>query len=573
MSKWVEIRKGGDFVALGNKLNIDPVVARILVNRGIAEDECESFLRGELKDIESIHNIKNLDSVCSVLKEKIDSKKKIRIIGDYDVDGVCASYILYKSISRVGGIADVYLPDRVKDGYGLNIGIVEQCISDGIDTIITCDNGIAADKECRRAKEAGITVIVTDHHEVPYHFEEDKKVLDIPEADVVCDLKQEGDAYSYREICGANLTFKIAQGLYELYGIKDIYEFADMAAFATIEDVMPLTGENRILVKEGLKRLNNTDIPGMRALMEVSELADKNISTYHVGFILGPCINAAGRMENATLALDLLLSDADKSLANAAYLKSLNDSRKLMTEEAVSKAVSMLDENDLPHVIVSYLESVNESIVGIVAGRLKEMYLRPVIVLTNTENGLKGSGRSISEYNLFEKLNECKELFSKFGGHAAAAGLSISCGVNEIDEKLTELSDFLNSHDGLSEDVFEGKTEIDVVMPFSYISEGLVNDLSLLEPFGNGFKHPVFATRKVKLNHGQRVGKTGRTFKCFATDESGKTMDAIYFGDEEKITEIEKICKEGTMVSMIYEPSINEFRGVTTLQIKIKEIK
>lgn len=573
MSKWVEVRKGGNFVALSEKYNIDPVIARLLINRDIAESDFDLFLNGKLDDMDDFHKIKNLDRVCALIKDKIDARKKIRIIGDYDVDGVCATYILLKSIKRAGGDVDYYLPDRVKDGYGLNVQIVDECIADKVDTIITCDNGISAVDECAKARMAGLCVIVTDHHEVPYHIENDEKNLDLPDADVVCDLKQGGDDYSFKEICGATLAEKIAQGIYELYGIEDKYEFTELSAFAAIEDVMPLVGENRILVKEGLKRLNNTSIPGMRALIEAVELDKKVITAYHVGFILGPCINAAGRMANASLALELLLSSEKDAKDKAIKLKELNDSRKSMTEEGIKRAALLLDGVTMPHVIVSYLEDVHESIIGIIAGRLKELYQRPAIVLTNTEDGIKGSGRSISAYNLFEKLSECKELFSKFGGHAAAAGLSISCSKEEIADRVAKLSQILNSNDGLCEEDFEEKVQIDVVMPFSYITEQLIGEIEELEPFGNGFRGPVFAGRNIRIFGGKVIGANGRTYKCFAMDESGKRMDAIFFGDETRVLEIENTCREDRVFSMLYNPSINEFRGEKNLQVRIKDIR
>lgn len=570
---WVEKRIGGDYIDMGHKLGVDPVIPRILTNRGIPFGKMEYFLYGEIKDLCSPHLMINLDKLCGVLKEKIDAGKKIRIIGDYDIDGVFSSYILYAAIKRVGGNVDVLLPHRIHDGYGMNISMIEKAKADDVDTIITCDNGIAAIDECALARKYGICVLITDHHELMYHMENDVKIYDLPDADVIVDPKMDKDDI-YHNLCGAAICYKLSQVLYKNYGIEDLEEFLEYAAFATIGDVMPLLDENRLMVKYGLQALANTKNPGLDSLIKQCGLKDAvDISVYHIGFVLGPCINAAGRMDDAIKAFDLLNSSKESAQIMAAELVALNEQRKSMTEEAVILAKEKIEKGNLSNVLVIYLPNVHESLLGIIAGRLKETYERPAIVLTGYANGIKGSARSIEAYNIYEHLSECREMFSKFGGHALAAGLSIECSKEQIEAKVKELSDFLNSHDGLGEEDFKKKIYIDSVIPFSYISEKMVLDLKLLEPMGTGINKPVFANRGVKLFSGRILGKNGRTFKCVATDNSGKSIDALFFGEPTEIEKITDVCNSGREISVLFYPQINEFRNTKTLQIVITDYK
>lgn len=574
MEKWMVSAKKADFQKLAAEFGIDPVTARLIRNRDIVGEEAmREYLYGDLTWLHDPHLLKDMDKSVRILQEKIREGKKIRVIGDYDIDGVNASYILLTGLLRCGALADVDIPDRIRDGYGLNEHLIELAAEAEVDTIITCDNGIAAVQEIAQAKALGMTVIVTDHHEP-------QEVL--PPADALINPKQPDCPYPYKSLCGAAVAFKLIQCLYEAYGIsaEEWDPLLENVAFATVGDVMDLTGENRILVKEGLKRLNHTRNEGFRALIAANGLTEGPISAYHIGFVLGPCINATGRLDTAKRALKLLMaSTPEQAKILAEELKSLNDERKDMTQQGVAEAMELMESTSMKEdkVLVIYLPTCHESLAGIIAGRIREKYNRPVFVLTKAEEGVKGSGRSIEAYNMFQELCKVSGLFTKFGGHPMAAGLSLP------EENVERFRKEINEAAELTEDDLLPKIMIDVPMPLNYIKEKLIRELSVLEPFGKANTKPVFADRNLKILRAQIIGRNRNVLKMLVQNASGCTMEALYFGDipgfEDYIrenfgpAELELLLQgrpSSVVLSMTYYPSVNEFRGNKTLQIVIQ---
>ena len=559
MAKWVEIRKGADFQSIGEKFGISSLTARLIRNKDITEEsEIRQYLYGGLSDLCSASVMKGIIPAVEILQKKIKEGASIRIIGDYDIDGVCSTYILLRGLTRAGAEVDTDIPDRKKDGYGLNEDLVKRAYDAGVDTIVTCDNGIAAVKEIAYAKSLGMTVIITDHHELQE---------EIPPADVVVNPHQKDCPYPYKNLCGAGVAWKLVSALWEQLGVpkQELYEdLLLFAGFATVGDVMDLTGENRILVKEALKLLKTTTHPGISALIEVNEISRETISAFHIGFVLGPCINASGRLDTAKRALELLkTTDYEKALVRAAELKALNDERKSMTDDGVQQALDQIENSDMKRdrVLVIYLPDCHESLAGLIAGRIMERYYRPVFVLTRSQDGVKGSGRSIETYSMFEEMSKCKELYTKYGGHPMAAGVSMPENhVEKFRERLNELCT-------LTEKDLTEVVRIDIAMPFSYVSERLVEELSLLEPFGKGNTKPVFAAKGVQVLETRVLGKNQNVLRLKLKDESGTTMDGIYFSDQ--MNEVLKTMQQKSRLAFLYYPEINEFRGQRTLQLRI----
>ena len=567
MEKWIVMAKKADFQKIGKEFGIDPVVARLIRNRDVeGMDDIRSYLCGTLDDIPSPWLLKDMKKATEILSAKINAGAKIRIIGDYDIDGVTATYILLTGLKRLGANVDTYIPDRIKDGYGLHSQLVEKAAADGVDTIVTCDNGIAASQEIALAKKGGMTVIVTDHHEIPYEDTEQGRVWIIPQADAVINPKQPGCGYPNKNICGAVVAWKLIWSLYETYGIDrdEILEFSEAAAVATVGDVMDLQGENRIIVKEGLKRLPHTENQGFQALIEANGLTGERITAYHVGFVLGPCINASGRLDTASRALSLLCTkNWDQAAKAAGDLVALNQSRKAMTEEGRDKAVDLIEQSGLSkdRVLVVYLPECHESLAGIIAGRLREKYYKPVFVLTKAENGVKGSGRSIEAYSMYEELVKCSDLLEQFGGHPMAAGLSLKEENVEIfRRKLNELCT-------LTESELTPKITIDVPMPISYLSRELTEQLSVLEPFGKGNTKPLFAQKGLRVLNLRILGKNQNVAKMKLVDASGTSVDAVYFG---QALEFQSYVQQKETVSVTYYPEINVYQGRETLQAVIR---
>ncbi len=564
MEQWLEIRKSGRFDEIGKKYGIDPVVARIMRNRDVTEDgEIESYLNGTTASMGNPWLLKDAKEGAELLREKIQEKKKIRIIGDYDIDGVMSTYILLQAIRELGGVVDVEIPDRIKDGYGVNEQLVEQAVADGVDTILTCDNGIAAKKELEAARDAGLTVIITDHHEIPYQEEEQERIYLIPKVDAVIDPKQEECTYPYKGICGAVVAWKLIQVLYETMGRdrQEADKFLEYAAFATVGDVMELRGENRILVKEGLKRLNQTENMGLKALIFRNQLQNREIKAYHIGFVLGPCLNASGRLDTARKALKLLCAENwQEAVSLAEDLTGLNEIRKDMTKKGVEEAVNQIEQSPWKQdkVYVVYLPECHESIAGIIAGRIREKYHRPVFVLTKAAEGVKGSGRSIEVYSMYEELCKCQELLDKFGGHPMAAGLSMQ------EEHIEEFRQMLNRNSVLEDGDIEPVIRFDAVLQLKDWTEERVRQLEKLEPFGNGNEKPIFAAKNLRAQHIRQVGKEGQMQKMVLMDKDGTKCEAISFENHN--------ISEGEEFRILYYPQINSYGGYETIQLVISGI-
>lgn len=582
MEKWFVINKGADFAGIAKRFGISPVTARLIRNREVMGDEAIArYLKGGIGELYDPHLLLDSDRLTDILVQKISEQKKIRVIGDYDIDGVMSTYILYKGITRCGGSVDFQIPDRMKDGYGINDHLIEQVDEAGIDTIITCDNGIAAIGEIAHAKSLGMTVLVTDHHEIPYTEERGERHYKRSEADAIVNPKQMECTYPYKNLCGAAVAWKVIQILYEKcdIAVEESYDFLENVAFATVGDVMDLTDENRILVREGLKRIHTTMNPGMRALILQNKLEPEQISSYHFGFVLGPCINASGRLETAKIALNLFLQeDVKKASEIAAELVDLNAQRKDMTAEGVELAMQQVEEgNTGEKVLVVYLPDVHESLAGIIAGRIREACHKPTFVLTKSEDGVKGSGRSIEAYSMYEELCKCQELFTKFGGHPMAAGLSLpEANVEIFREKI-------NACCGLTEEDFIPKIKIDIPMPVDYPDIPLVNELLLLEPFGKANVKPQFADKNLGIDRAVVVGKNQNVLKLTLKTERGKSISAVYFGDVEEFREYygrkygENEVQQaflgrtnGIRMSVVYYPEINRYQGNESIQIVIK---
>ena len=583
MEKWFVMRKGAPFQEIAEKFQIHPILARLIRNRDVIGDEAiQLYLNGTIADLYDGMLMKDMDKAVDILLEKIREDKKIRIIGDYDIDGINSTYILLEGIKYLGGEADIDIPDRMKDGYGLNRNLIDRAFDDDIDTIITCDNGIAAREEIAYGKSLGMTIIVTDHHEIPYEEVESEKRYILPPADAVIDPKQQTCAYPFKELCGAGVAYKVIEALFGACGkdIEDVDYLMENVAIATVGDVMDLVGENRIFVKQGLEMLKRTNNLGLRALMECTGVPVERLSAYHIGFVIGPCLNASGRLDTAKRALELLCAKTKKEAdILAGDLKALNDNRKDMTASAVEEAVKQVEETRLGEdkVLVIYLPDCHESLAGIVAGRVRERYHKPVFILTKAEEGVKGSGRSIESYHMYEELNKCKWLLTKFGGHKLAAGLSLE------EENVDRLRETLNDLSTLTQEDLIPKISIDMQMPLGYINEAFVDELELLEPFGKGNVKPVFVEKNIEILSARILGKNKNVLKMQVQDAPGTQMDAMYFGDVEAFLEFfrEKYGKpvvDGLLrgqrskveAAFTYYPGINEYMGQKTVQIIIQ---
>lgn len=586
MEKWIEIRKGGNFMEMAKKYGIDPLIARIIRNRDITDEkEITEYLYGGKEALHNPHLLKDVDKAAEIIAEGIAGKKAMRIIGDYDIDGVNATYILLEGIRRCGGNVDAAIPDRMKDGYGINEHLIEQALSAGKELLITCDNGIAAINEINFAKEKGMTVVVTDHHEIPYRNTEQGKEFLRSNADAIVNPKQNDCLYPCKGICGAVVAWKLVQVLYERMDIPVVEAdiFIENAGFATVGDVMDLTGENRILVKLGLKALEHTKNPGMKALIAKNKLSDKPLSAYHIGFVLGPCINASGRLDTAKRSLELLLErDEVKASALAGELVELNESRKYMTQQETQKALEQIEKEgwEKDKVLVVYLPECHESLAGIIAGRIREAYQRPVFVLTKGEEGVKGSGRSIEAYSMFDKMTEVAELFTKYGGHPMAAGLSMQ------EEDIDKLREQLNQKAELSEEDMAEVVRLDAVLPMSYFTVDTIRQLSVLEPCGKSNTKPVFADRNIKITRAGIVGVNRNVLKLHLLDSMGNPVAGVYFGEVEKFLTFlsEKFGSEEVDAAMhgrensiqfaaVYEPAVDTYSGRESVQAIIRRFR
>lgn len=586
MEKWIEIRKGGNFMEMAKKYGIDPLIARIIRNRDITDEkEITEYLYGGKEALHNPHLLKDADKAAEIIAEGIAEKKAMRIIGDYDIDGVNATYILLEGIRRCGGNVDAAIPDRMKDGYGINEHLIEQALSDRKELLITCDNGIAAINEINFAKEKGMTIVVTDHHEIPYRNTEQGKEFLRSNADAIVNPKQADCPYPCKGICGAVVAWKLVQVLYERMDIpvEEADIFIENAGFATVGDVMDLTGENRILVKLGLKALEHTKNPGMKALIAKNKLSDKPLSAYHIGFVLGPCINASGRLDTAKRSLELLLErDEVKASALAGELVELNESRKYMTQQETQKALEQIEKEgrEKDKVLVVYLPECHESLAGIIAGRIREAYQRPVFVLTRGEEGVKGSGRSIEAYSMFDKMTEVAELFTKYGGHPMAAGLSMR------EEDIDKLREQLNQKAELSEEDMAEVVRLDAVLPMSYFTVDTIRQLSVLEPCGKSNTKPVFADRNIKITRAGIVGVNRNVLKLHLLDSKGNPVAGVYFGEVEKFLTFlsEKFGSEEVDAAMhgkensiqfaaVYEPAVDTYSGRESVQAIIRRFR
>lgn len=570
MEKWFVAMKKADFNGIAEKYQISPIIARLMRNRDVVGDDAIDFyLNGTVENLYDGLLMKDMDRAVDILKEKIEEGKKIRVIGDYDIDGVNATYILQQGLAGLGADVDTDIPDRIKDGYGLNQMLIDRALEDDVDTIITCDNGIAAMSEIAYGKENGMTIVVTDHHEVPYLEENGEKKYLLPPADAVVDPHRADCEYPFKGLCGAAVAYKLVEVLYRVSGkseqeVEHLQErLMENVAIATIGDVMDLVGENRVFVKKGLELLKTTKNEGLHALMQCTGVDTANLNTYHIGFVIGPCINAGGRLDTAKRALELLnASNRREAVTLAADLKELNDSRKEMTEEGVEEAVRQIESSSWKddQVLVVYLPKCHESIAGIIAGRIKERYYRPTFVLTKGETGVKGSGRSIEAYDMFAEMSRCRELFTKFGGHKLAAGLSLE------EEKVEVFRKRINELADLTEEDLQMKVSIDMRLPFPYINEELIHELKILEPFGKGNGKPLFAESKLRVIQPRIFGKNRNVLKCRLEDQQGNQMEAVYFGEvEDCLRQMEK----KQIMSFTYYPSINEYMGRRTIQLTI----
>lgn len=577
------INKGADFKGIGNKFHIDPVTARIIRNREvIGDEEIHSFLAGTLQELPDVHLMQDLDLLVELLDQKINEKAKIRIIGDYDIDGVMSSYILYRALTRCGAQVDVAIPNRITDGYGLNRNLITEALECGVDTILTCDNGITAIEEIAYAKEAGMTVLVTDHHEIPFKDVDGERIYMRSEADAIVNPHQKTCAFPYKDLCGAGVAWAVIVALYEKNNIeqKEAEELLEFVAFATVGDIMSLTGLNRILVREGLKRIHHTTNIGMRALISRCGLLPEQIDTYHFGFVLGPCINAAGRLDTARRALRLFISESPEEAAEVAdKLVILNEERKEMTRQGVEEAKQLVEEGGYENdpVLILYLPNVHESIAGIIAGRIREYYYRPTFILTKGEDGVKGSGRSTEEYSMYEQMCKCSDLLTKFGGHPMAAGLSLP------EENVEAFRKQMNENCPFRAEEMVQTIHIDVPMPVDYVTNALVEEFSILAPFGKDNPKPVFADRNLKISRMWIVGKNQNVLRMTLISQQGRPLSAIYFGDIEAMQtylmeqygtqEVDKAFhgRENNMqISIVYSPKLNIYKDSETLQFEIQ---
>ena len=567
--EWYLYTKRADFSRIGAHFGIDPVAARVLRNRDlITESEIDRFLNASLSDLHDASLLPDGCKCASIAAEKIRNGKKIRIVGDYDVDGVCASYMLWDAFRSLGADCSTVIPDRIRDGYGINHTIVADAVRDGVDTIITCDNGISAVEELKTAKNAGLTVLITDHHDI----RKDENGQEIfPPADGIINVHRKDSLYPEKEICGAVTAWKFLSLLFREFAYPDdaYLKYLEFAALATICDCMELKGENRIIAKEGLKVLSSGGVNGgMRALLRCTGLAGKKVTCYSAGFVLGPCINAGGRMETAERAFSLFASpDEQTAVCRAEYLTELNESRKELTRKGTDAAIDVVERQKKEEkILVVCLKDLHESLAGIVAGRLKEIYGRPAIVFTDSgQKGiLKGSGRSVEACNMFEELSRCADLLQKYGGHPMAAGLSVKT------EDLPKLEERLNLQTSLTEDDLKRKIWIDSELPFSWLSEKLVTDLEKLEPYGSGNEKPRFALKNVHPVNLRVMGHARNALRMDLVSEEGFVMPGVMFGEGDRI---KKELEKKDRVSILYYPVINEWNGYRTLNIQIEDYR
>ena len=580
MERWVIAMKKADFYAIGEKYHISPILARLIRNRDIVGDEnIDFYLNGTIADLYDGMLMQDMDRAVEILSEKIREEKRIRVIGDYDIDGINATYILQEGLSGLGAEADTDIPDRIRDGYGLNRMLIDRAIDDGIDTIVTCDNGIAATEEIAYGKEKGLTVIVTDHHEVPYVEMNGEKEYILPRADAVVDPHRADCEYPFKGLCGAAVAYKLIEALYNvmLRDPEDVDYLMENVAIATVGDVMDLTGENRIFVKQGLEMLKRTQNPGLKALIECTGIDVERLNAYHIGFVIGPCINASGRLDTAKRALELLNTKTRREAVMLAEdLKALNDSRKEMTERFVQEAAERIESTSLKEdrVLVVFLPDCHESIAGIIAGRIRERYYRPTFVLTRGEEGVKGSARSIEGYHIYEEMTRCSRFFTKYGGHKMAAGLSMR------EEDVEPFRREINRLCALTQDDLEEKIHIDVPMPVSHVSFSLVEELDLLEPFGTGNSKPVFAQKDLLFLSARALGKNGNALRFTVMDDCNRRWEMMYFGNREAfdsyvreqygpqaLDDLYEQRGSGIRMSAVYYPGINTWQGNSRLQL------
>lgn len=584
--KWLLRNKKVDLKAMSEKYKISQLLCKLMVNRDIIDENIiNSYINPVYKYLHSPKTMKDVVIAVDIIKRKIQENKKIRIIGDYDVDGIISVFILYTALKKCGANVDYEIPDRIKDGYGINENIVKVAYDEGVDTIITCDNGISAIDQIQYAKDLGLTVIVTDHHDVPFIEEDGVRTFLSSQADAIINPKQIECEYKFKSICGAGVAFKLMEALYEEIGMdkEECYKLIEFVAIATVCDVVDLIDENRIFVKNGLEMLNNSKNIGINALKKACGLEDKEITAYHLGFVIGPCLNASGRLDSAKKGLELLLMEDDEEAKNLAQeIVDLNDARKNMTKEGVDRAINIIDSTDINNdkILVVYIPDIHESLAGIVAGRVKEQYNKPTIILTKSEEGVKGSARSIEEYNMFEGLLACKELLDKFGGHPMAAGLSLQ------EDKVDELRIALNNKCELTDEDLTRKIMIDSSLPLEYLNLHLIEELNVLEPFGKGNSKPVFGVRDAKITRAMLLGKDKNVLKLKLLTNNNITIDAMIFNDLENFESkiIEKYGNEGldnlynksnNNISMdfTFYPSINEWNGNKSIQIVVNGIR
>lgn len=584
--KWLLRNKKVDLKAMSEKYKISQLLCKLMVNRDIIDENIiNSYINPVYKYLHSPKTMKDVVIAVDIIKRKIQENKKIRIIGDYDVDGIISVFILYTALKKCGANVDYEIPDRIKDGYGINENIVKVAYDEGVDTIITCDNGISAIDQIQYAKDLGLTVIVTDHHDVPFIEEDGVRTFLSSQADAIINPKQIECEYKFKSICGAGVAFKLMEALYEEIGMdkEECYKLIEFVAIATVCDVVDLIDENRIFVKNGLEMLNNSKNIGINALKKACGLEDKEITAYHLGFVIGPCLNASGRLDSAKKGLELLLMEDDEEAKNLAQeIVDLNDARKNMTKEGVDRAINIIDSTDInnDNILVVYIPDIHESLAGIVAGRVKEKYNKPTIILTKSEEGVKGSARSIEEYNMFEGLLACKELLDKFGGHPMAAGLSLQ------EDKVDELRIALNNKCELTDEDLTRKIMIDSSLPLEYLNLHLIEELNVLEPFGKGNAKPVFGVRDAKITRAMLLGKDKNVLKLKLLTNNNITIDAMIFNDLENFESkiIEKYGNEGLdnlynksnnniPMDFTFYPSINEWNGNKSIQIVVNGIR
>lgn len=584
--KWLLRNRKVDLNAMSQKYKISTLLCKLIVNRDITDENLiNSYINPIYENLHSPKTMKDINIAIDIIKRKIEENKKIRIIGDYDVDGIISVFVLYTALKKCGANVDYEIPDRIKDGYGINKNIVKNAYDEGIDTIITCDNGISAINEIQYAKDLGLTVIVTDHHDVPFVEEDGVRTFISSQADAIINPKQIECEYKFKSICGAGVAFKLIESLYEELGMdkKECYKLIEFVAIATVCDVVDLIDENRIFVKNGLEMLNNTENIGIKSLKKACGLEDKEITAYHLGFVIGPCLNASGRLDSAKKGLELLLMEDEEKAKNLAQeIVDLNDARKNMTSEGVDRAINIIDSTDInnDNILVVYIPDIHESLAGIIAGRVKEKYNKPTIILTKSEDGVKGSARSIEEYNMFEGLLSCKELLDKFGGHPMAAGLSLQ------EDKIDELRKSLNDECQLTDEDLKKKIMIDASLPLEYLNINLIEELNVLEPFGKGNVKPVFGVKDAKITKAMLLGKDKNVLKLKLLTNNNITIDAMIFNDlenfENKIIEkygnevLENLYnKSNNNISMdfTFYPSVNEWNGNKNIQIIVNGIR